>query len=121
MKKLKMTATTLTFEEGCNKYLEYCRQRNLREGTINSQIQIPSTDAKEYDRHNSDSHTKPLYLGKPFAKDHKCCKRCQHKTSTVHHRKEDRTVDHAGQIQIQLIVQKVIAYNKNRSFECEYE
>ena len=29
-----MTATTLTFEEGCNKYLEYCRQRNLREGTI---------------------------------------------------------------------------------------
>ncbi len=34
MKKLKMTATTLTFEEGCEKYLEYCRQRNLREGTI---------------------------------------------------------------------------------------
>ena len=25
---------TLTFEEGCNKYLENCRQRNLREGTI---------------------------------------------------------------------------------------
>jgi integrase/recombinase XerD len=36
MKKLKMTASKgLTFEEGCNKYLEYCRQRNLREGTIN--------------------------------------------------------------------------------------
>ncbi len=35
MKKLKMTpTTTMTFEEGCNKYLEYCRQRNLREGTI---------------------------------------------------------------------------------------
>ena len=35
MKKLKMTALKgLTFEEGCNKYLEYCRQRNLREGTI---------------------------------------------------------------------------------------
>ena len=35
MKKLKMTASKgLTFEEGCNKYLEYCRQRNLREGTI---------------------------------------------------------------------------------------
>ena len=35
MKKLKMArGTTLTFEEGCNKYLEYCRQRNLREGTI---------------------------------------------------------------------------------------
>ena len=30
-----MSATKgLTFEEGCNKYLEYCRQRNLREGTI---------------------------------------------------------------------------------------
>ena len=36
MKKLKMKATRgLTFEEGCNKYLEYCRQRNLRQGTIN--------------------------------------------------------------------------------------
>ncbi len=36
MKKLKMKATKgLTFEEGCNKYLEYWRQRNLRQGTIN--------------------------------------------------------------------------------------
>ena len=36
MHKLKMKATKgLTFEEGCNKYLEYCRQRNLRQGTIN--------------------------------------------------------------------------------------
>ena len=36
MKKLKMKSTKeLTFEEGCNKYLEYCRQRNLRQGTIN--------------------------------------------------------------------------------------
>ena len=36
MKKIKMAReTTLTFEEGCNKYLENCRQRNLREGTIN--------------------------------------------------------------------------------------
>ena len=26
---------TLTFEEGCSKQLENCRQRNLREGTIN--------------------------------------------------------------------------------------
>ena len=35
MKKLKMArAVTLTFEEGCNKYSENCRQRNLREGTI---------------------------------------------------------------------------------------
>ena len=32
MKKLKMTAANaMTFEEGCNKYLEYCRQRNLRD------------------------------------------------------------------------------------------
>ena len=36
MKKLKMArGATLTFEEGCNRYLENCRQRNLREGTIN--------------------------------------------------------------------------------------
>jgi integrase/recombinase XerD len=34
MKKLKMTVSKLTFEEGCNRYLEYCRQRNLRDGTI---------------------------------------------------------------------------------------
>ena len=35
MKKLKMTTQKLTFSEGCEKYLEYCRQRNLRQGTIN--------------------------------------------------------------------------------------
>lgn len=36
MKKLKMKSTkSITFEEGCNKYFEYCRQRNLRQGTIN--------------------------------------------------------------------------------------
>ena len=35
MQKFKMKATkTMTFREGCEKYLEYCRQRNLREGTI---------------------------------------------------------------------------------------
>ena len=35
MKKLNMArCVKLTFEEGCNKYLENCRQRNLREGTI---------------------------------------------------------------------------------------
>ena len=35
MKKLKMArGVTLTVEEGCNKYLENCRQRNLIEGTI---------------------------------------------------------------------------------------
>ena len=35
MQKIKMSrGTLLTFEEGCNKYLENCRQRNLREGTI---------------------------------------------------------------------------------------
>ena len=36
MKKLQMCAgKSLSFEEGCNRYLENCRQRNLREGTIN--------------------------------------------------------------------------------------
>ena len=40
VKKLKMSrSVTLTFEEGCKKYLENCRQRNLREGTINHYIQ----------------------------------------------------------------------------------
>lgn len=35
MKKIKMSSSSLTFEEGCNKYLDNCRARNLREGTIN--------------------------------------------------------------------------------------
>ena len=35
MKRMKMaTKGGLTLEEGCNKYLDNCRQRNLREGTI---------------------------------------------------------------------------------------
>ena len=35
MKKIKMVTTQkLTFREGCDKYLEDCKQRNLREGTI---------------------------------------------------------------------------------------
>lgn len=35
MKKLKMArGVSFTFEEGCNKYLENYRQRNLREGAI---------------------------------------------------------------------------------------
>lgn len=35
MKKLQMkTQNSITFEEGCNMYLDNCRQRNLREGTI---------------------------------------------------------------------------------------
>ena len=34
MQKIKMSrGVTLTFEEGCKKYLENCRQRNLKEGT----------------------------------------------------------------------------------------
>ena len=59
MKKLKMKASkSITFEEGCNKYLEYCRQRNLRQGTINhyrqSYVQFfkffePSTPIEEID------------------------------------------------------------------------
>ena len=36
MKKLQMNkSASITFEDGCNKYLDYCRHRNLREGTIN--------------------------------------------------------------------------------------
>ena len=59
MKKLKMSVTkTLTFQEGCEKYLEYCRQRNLREGTINHYRQSytqfykffdPDTPIEEFD------------------------------------------------------------------------
>ena len=35
MKKMQMRRNSgVTFEEGGDKYLENCRQRNLREGTI---------------------------------------------------------------------------------------
>ena len=35
MRKLQMqVSNSITFEQGCNKYLDNCRQRNLREGTI---------------------------------------------------------------------------------------
>lgn len=54
-----MKATNaLTFKEGCEKYLEYCRQRNLREGTINHYKQSytqfykyfdPDTPIKKFD------------------------------------------------------------------------
>ena len=59
MKKLKMArSVTLTFEEGCNKYLANCRQRNLREGTINHYITqnyinlLVSEVAKQVDEFN---------------------------------------------------------------------
>lgn len=35
MRKIKIDTNDITFEEGCNLYLDDCRQRNLREGTIN--------------------------------------------------------------------------------------
>ncbi len=35
-KKIKMTVSeSITFKEGCEMYLDNCRQRNLREGTVN--------------------------------------------------------------------------------------
>lgn len=36
MKKMTMdVADSMTFEEACEKYLENCRERNLRQGSIN--------------------------------------------------------------------------------------
>lgn len=50
MKKLKMLPTeSVTFEEGCNKYLDNCRQRNLREGTINHYRQSYTQFYKYFD------------------------------------------------------------------------
>ena len=40
MKKMRLDdLKNITFEEGCNKYLDDCRARNLREGTIQEQNQ----------------------------------------------------------------------------------
>ena len=49
MKKLKMTTQKLTFSEGCEKYLECCRQRNLRQGTINHYKQSYTQFFKYFD------------------------------------------------------------------------
>ena len=44
-----LEANSLTFEEGCNKYLDNCRARNLREGTINHYKQSYVQFAKFFD------------------------------------------------------------------------
>jgi integrase/recombinase XerD len=50
MKRMRMLeANSLTFEEGCNKSLENCRARNLREGTINHYKQSYVQFAKFFD------------------------------------------------------------------------
>ena len=50
MKKLRrVRANSITLEEGCNKYLDNCRARNLREGTINHYRQSYVQFAKFFD------------------------------------------------------------------------
>lgn len=50
MKKLNMSPVgKLTFEDGCNKYLDDCRQRNLRQGTINHYKQSYTQFFKYFD------------------------------------------------------------------------
>ena len=50
MKRMRMLEQNfLTFEEGCNKYLDNCRARNLREGTINHYKQSYVQFAKFFD------------------------------------------------------------------------
>lgn len=50
MKKLRMVrANSITLGEGCNKYLDNCRARNLREGTINHYRQSYVQFAKFFD------------------------------------------------------------------------
>lgn len=50
MKKLNMLPMeSVTFEDGCTKYLDNCRQRNLREGTINHYKQSYVQFAKFFD------------------------------------------------------------------------
>ena len=50
MKKLRIVEQNfMTLEEGCNKYLDNCRSRNLREGTINHYRQSYVQFAKFFD------------------------------------------------------------------------
>lgn len=51
MRKLQMqVSNSITFEQGCNKYLDNCRQRNLREGTINHYKQSYTQFYKYFER-----------------------------------------------------------------------
>ena len=50
MKRLQMQTNSITFEQGCNKYLDNCRQRNLRQGTINHYKQSYTQFYKYFDR-----------------------------------------------------------------------
>lgn len=61
MKKLKMKATKkLTFEEGCNKYLEYCRQRYVQFFKFFD----PATPLEEVDKDAYDKYL--LHIGDVF-------------------------------------------------------
>ena len=51
MKKLSMISqVSITFEEGCNRYILNCKQRNLRQGTINHYKQSYTQFYKYFDR-----------------------------------------------------------------------
>lgn len=51
MKKLSMiNQVSITFEEGCNRYILNCKQRNLRQGTINHYKQSYTQFYKYFDR-----------------------------------------------------------------------
>ena len=77
MKRLKMTKRiTISFEEGCTKYLDNCRQRNLRAGTINHYRQSYSQFYKFFDKDmplssicEDDYNSYVLYLRETLAND----------------------------------------------------
>ena len=57
MRKLTLSRTDgITFEEGCNKYLDNCRQRNLRAGTLDHYRQTYTQLFKYFDPDMPVSH-----------------------------------------------------------------
>ena len=51
MKKLSMVSqVSITFEQGCDRYLLNCKQRNLRQGTINHYKQSYTQFYRYFDR-----------------------------------------------------------------------
>ena len=45
-----ISQVSITFEEGCNRYILNCKQRNLRQGTINHYKQSYTQFYKYFDR-----------------------------------------------------------------------
>ena len=121
MKKLKMKASkSITFEEGCNKYLEYCRQRNLRQGTINhyrqSYVQFfkffePDTPIEEIDEEAYKRYV--LHLRSTLNNDVSINSYLRDFITTMHYLMNEGYIPHFKMQSIKVDKSHIETYNEN--------